>query len=116
MNIYDPDARMGLHQDKDEADLSVPVVSLSLGETALFRWGGTKRSDRTRSFRLESGDAFAFGGEGRLCFHGVDRIFGGASTLLRDGGRINLTLRRVTPAGRLPGSAHDAGSGTAARN
>lgn len=100
INLYDSKARMGLHQDRDEADLAAPVVSLSLGETALFRWGGAKRNDPTRSFRLESGDAMAFGGESRLAFHGVDRILTGTSTLLPEGGRINLTLRRVTPAGR----------------
>jgi DNA oxidative demethylase len=98
INLYDTKARMGLHQDKDEAELSAPVVSLSLGETALFRLGGLKRNDPTRSFRLESGDALVLGGEGRLVFHGVDRILRGRSTLLPEGGRINLTLRRVTKA------------------
>lgn len=98
INLYDAKARMGLHQDRDEAELSAPVVSLSLGESALFRLGGLKRSHPTRSLRLESGDALTFGGENRLAFHGVDRIFSGGSTLLPDGGRINLTLRRVTKA------------------
>jgi alkylated DNA repair protein (DNA oxidative demethylase) len=97
VNYYAPDTRMGLHQDKDEADLSAPVVSLSLGDAALFRIGGTKRSDPTRSFRLSSGDAVVLGGESRLAFHGVDRIVNGTSALLAEGGRINLTLRRVTP-------------------
>jgi len=96
VNIYGPDARMGLHQDRDEADFSAPVVSLSLGDTCLFRIGGTKRSDPTRSFRLASGDAIVLGGEARLAFHGVERILPGTSTLLPEGGRINLTLRRVT--------------------
>lgn len=98
INLYDAKARMGLHQDRDEAERSAPVVSLSLGAPALFRLGGLKRSDPTRSFRLESGDGLAFGGENRLAFHGVDRILPG-STLLPEGGRINLTLRRVTRAG-----------------
>jgi DNA oxidative demethylase len=98
INLYDSKARMGLHQDRDEAELAAPVVSLSLGAPALFRLGGPKRSDPTRSFRLESGDGLAFGGPARLAFHGVDRILPGASTLLPDGGRINLTLRRVTRA------------------
>jgi len=72
------------------------VVSLSLGDTCLFRIGGTKRSDPTRTMRLASGDAVVLGGEARLAFHGVDRIIAGTSTLLPEGGRINLTLRRVT--------------------
>ena len=96
INYYVPTARMGLHQDKDEQDFDAPVVSLSLGDTALFRVGGLKRSDPTRSVRLASGDAVVLGAEGRLAFHGIDRILPGASTLLPEGGRINLTLRRVT--------------------
>ncbi len=118
MNVYGPTARMGLHQDRDEQDFAAPVVSLSLGDTCLFRIGGEKRSDPTRTFRLASGDALVLGGEARLAHHGVDRIMPGTSTLLSsyalraaedgstlrsplgeagpDGGRINLTLRRVT--------------------
>jgi alkylated DNA repair protein (DNA oxidative demethylase) len=96
VNVYGPKARMGLHQDRDEEDFSAPVVSLSLGDTCLFRVGGTKRTDPTHSFRLASGDALVLGGEARLAFHGVDRIMPGTSTLLPEGGRINLTLRRVT--------------------
>ena len=98
VNFYGPDARMGLHQDRDENDFSAPVVSFSLGDTCLFRVGGSKRSDPTRSLRLASGDALVLGGEARLAFHGVDRIMPGTSTLLPEGGRINLTLRRVTRA------------------
>ncbi len=98
INLYDPAARMGLHQDRDEEDLAAPVVSLSLGDTALFRVGGLQRNAPTRSFRLASGDAMSLSGEGRLAFHGVDRIIAGSSTLLPEGGRINLTLRRVTKA------------------
>ena len=96
VNVYGPEARMGLHQDRDEQDFSAPVVSLSLGDTCLFRIGGTSRKDPTRSVRLASGDAVVLGGEARLAFHGVDRILPGTSTLLPEGGRINLTLRRVT--------------------
>jgi alkylated DNA repair protein (DNA oxidative demethylase) len=96
VNVYGPDAKMGLHQDRDEQDFNAPVVSLSLCDTCLFRVGGTKRSDPTRSVRLASGDAVVLGGDGRLAFHGVDRIIPGTSTLLPDGGRINLTMRRVT--------------------
>jgi DNA oxidative demethylase len=99
VNVYGPDARMGLHQDRDEEDLSAPVVSLSLGDTCLFRVGGQKRSDPTRSLKLSSGDAVVLGGVARLAFHGVDRIMPGTSTLLPEGGRINVTLRRVTRAG-----------------
>jgi alkylated DNA repair protein (DNA oxidative demethylase) len=95
INFYADDARMGLHQDKDETDFSAPVVSLSLGNTCLFRVGGLNRKDPTRSFRLSSGDVVVLGGPSRLCFHGVDRIYPDTSTLLKNGGRINLTLRRV---------------------
>ncbi len=96
VNFYAATARMGLHQDKDEEDFDAPVVSLSLGDTGLFRIGGTSRKGVTASLRLQSGDALVFGGPARLAFHGVDRIIGGSSTLLPEGGRINLTLRRVT--------------------
>jgi DNA oxidative demethylase len=99
VNLYGPDARMGLHQDRDEEDFAAPVVSLSLGDTCLFRIGGTTRQGPTRSFRLASGDAVVLGGEARLAFHGVDRIMPGTSRLLAEGGRINLTLRRVTRVG-----------------
>jgi DNA oxidative demethylase len=97
VNFYSDDARMGLHQDKDEKEFAAPVLSISLGNTCLFRVGGNSRSDRTLSFKLSSGDVVVIGGEGRLCFHGVDRIYPATSTLLRNGGRINLTLRRVNP-------------------
>ncbi len=97
INFYSDDAKMGLHQDKDEQDLKAPVVSISLGNSCLFRIGGTARNDRTQSLKLSSGDVIVLGGEGRLCFHGVDRIYPATSTLLKSGGRINLTLRRVTP-------------------
>ena len=99
VNYYGSAAKMGLHQDRDEDDFAAPVVSLSLGDTCLFRIGGTKRNDLTRSLRLVSGDAIVLGGEARLAFHGVDRIMPGTSTLLPEGGRINVTLRRVTRAG-----------------
>ena len=100
VNYYASGTKMGLHQDADEADFSAPVVSISLGDTCLFRIGGMSRKDTTRSFRLSSGDVVVLGGDARMAFHGVDRIYPGTSTLLRDwfpdGGRINLTLRRVT--------------------
>lgn len=97
INHYDATARMGLHQDRDEQEFSAPVLSISLGDDCLFRVGGLKRDDPTTSFRLSSGDVVVIGGAGRLAFHGVDRIYPGTSLLLRREGRINLTLRRVTP-------------------
>jgi alkylated DNA repair protein (DNA oxidative demethylase) len=96
INFYSAAARMGLHQDRDEQDFNAPVVSLSLGDSCVFRVGGKERKNATRSFRLASGDAVVLGGEARLAFHGVDRVMPGTSTLLPEGGRINLTLRRVT--------------------
>jgi alkylated DNA repair protein (DNA oxidative demethylase) len=103
INLYDPAARMGLHQDRDEADLSAAVVSLSLGAPALFRYGGLRRTHPTRSIRLLAGDALVIGGASRLIFHGVDRLYPAADLLAEDplpgflpaGGRCNLTLRRV---------------------
>ncbi|MCV9937786.1 alpha-ketoglutarate-dependent dioxygenase AlkB [Boseaceae bacterium BT-24-1] len=96
VNFYEPSAKMGLHQDRDEQDFDAPVLSLSLGDTAIFRIGGTSRGGKTVSLKLASGDALAFGGEARLAFHGIDRILAGSSSLLPQAGRINLTLRRVT--------------------
>jgi DNA oxidative demethylase len=96
VNYYAAGARMGLHRDEDEADLTAPVMSLSLGDTALFRFGGPARRGPTRSIKLASGDVLIMGGASRLCYHGVDRILAGTSPLLSEGGRINLTLRRVT--------------------
>lgn len=100
VNFYGADAKMGLHQDRDEQDFDAPVLSLSLGDTAVFRIGGTVRGGKTQSLKLASGDALLFGGEARLAYHGIDRILAGSSALLPQGGRINLTLRRVTkPSG-----------------
>lgn len=96
INYYAPDARMSPHQDRDEDDLTAPVLSVSLGDAALFRVGGETRGAPSRAIRLASGDVFRLGGPSRLAFHGVDRIVGGSSTLLAEGGRFNLTLRRVT--------------------
>lgn len=96
VNFYAAEAKMGLHQDRDEQDFAAPVVSISLGDQALFRWGGTTRGGKTQSVKLSSGDVLVMGGEARLCFHGIDRVYAGTSTLLKDGGRINLTMRRVT--------------------
>jgi alkylated DNA repair protein (DNA oxidative demethylase) len=95
INHYGEGARMGMHQDRDEADFTWPVVSVSLGDDALFRIGGTERRSPTRSVWLQSGDVVVMGGPARLCFHGIDRTRYGSSTLLSEGGRINLTLRVV---------------------
>lgn len=104
VNLYGPAARMGLHQDRDEATFDAPVVSLSLGATALFRYGSAERGGSTRSVRLASGDALVMGGPARLAHHGIDRLSAGSDRLGvgaladgLDGGRVNLTLRRVTP-------------------
>jgi DNA oxidative demethylase len=98
VNVYGPGAHMGLHQDRNENDFSAPVVSLSLGSSCVFRFGGSTRGGKTQSLELASGDALVLGGPARLAFHGVARIIPGSSALL-DGGRINLTLRRVTKPG-----------------
>jgi alkylated DNA repair protein (DNA oxidative demethylase) len=98
VNFYGAAAKMGLHQDRDEDDLAAPVLSLSLGDSCLFRIGGRRRGDPSQSIRLASGDALVLAGDARLAFHGVDRILPGTSTLIPEGGRINLTLRRVTVA------------------
>jgi DNA oxidative demethylase len=99
VNRYREGARMGLHQDRDEADLAAPVLSVSVGDDALFRLGGTSRRAPTRSLLLRSGDVVVLGGAARLCFHGIDRVLPGTSDLVPGGGRINLTLRRVTRPG-----------------
>ncbi len=95
VNHYTGKARMGLHQDRDEMDFDAPVLSVSLGDTAVFRIGGTRRKDPTRSFKLQSGDVLVMGGPARMNFHGVDRVLPATSTLLNGGGRLNLTLRKV---------------------
>jgi alkylated DNA repair protein (DNA oxidative demethylase) len=97
VNRYSVTARMGLHQDRDEAATNAPVLSVSLGDDALFRIGGSTRKGPRESLKLRSGDVLTFGGPSRLAFHGIDRIMGGTSQLLPGGGRLNLTLRRVTP-------------------
>lgn len=95
INFYGPGARMGLHQDRDEGDLTYPVLSISLGDAGLFRIGGQDRRDPTRSLWLHSGDVMVMAGRARLAWHGVDRIRHGSCSLLQHGGRINLTLRVV---------------------
>ncbi len=95
INFYAHGARMGLHQDRDEKDFTAPIVSVSLGDTGLFRVGGTERKAPTRRYELRSGDVIVLRGPARLAYHGIDRIIAGSSSLLAEGGRINLTLRRV---------------------
>ncbi len=95
VNLYDPGARMGLHQDRDEADLTAPVLSVSLGDTAVFRVAPAQGGP-SRAVRLASGDVCMLSGPARLARHGIDRVLGGSSALLPSGGRMNLTLRRAT--------------------
>ena len=99
LNYYDADGRMGLHQDKDESERSIasglPVVSVSLGDAARFLFGGTRRRDPVEALKLESGDAFVFGGPARLRYHGVSRIVPGtAPPAIGMSGRFNLTFRQ----------------------
>ena len=96
VNYYAGAAKMGLHQDKDEEDFSAPVLSVSLGDTGIFRVGGRSRKDPTERFELKSGDVVVLCREDRLAYHGIDRVLLGTSNLLTEGGRFNLTLRRVT--------------------
>ena len=95
VNYYDEAARMGMHQDRDEADFGWPVLSVSLGDEGLFRIGNATRGGKTQSVWLRSGDVVVLGGEARLLYHGLDKIRFGTSTLLPRGGRINLTMRVV---------------------
>ena len=96
INYYGPEAKLGLHRDEDEDAREAPILSISLGDTALFRLGGPERKSPTRSVRLSSGDLVVLEGPSRHWFHGVDRILPGTSMLLPEGGRLNLTLRRVS--------------------
>jgi DNA oxidative demethylase len=102
INYYAEGTKMGLHQDRDEADFDAPVFSVSLGDTARFRLGGTTRGGPTEAFLLRSGDVMMLAGPNRLAFHGIDKVLAGSSNLLLaypdlfpGGGRINLTMRRV---------------------
>jgi len=107
VNYYAPDAKMGLHQDRDEEDLEAPVLSVSLGDRARFRLGGTSRGGKTSSFEISSGDILILEKQSRLAFHGIDKIYPNTSQLLNgyaafpNGGRVNLTMRRVTKPGDI---------------
>lgn len=99
LNHYESEGKMGVHQDKDESAASlaagIPIVSVSLGDTARFVFGGLRRRDPIQALLLESGDAFVFGGPARLCYHGVTRIVNGtAPAALGLAGRFNLTFRQ----------------------
>lgn len=96
INWYKEGAKMGMHVDADEKAVNAPVVSISLGDQGRFRIGGTSRGGKTHSLKLSSGDVVVLGGIARQCYHGVDRIFSGTSTLVPNGGRVNLTMRRVS--------------------
>ena len=96
VNVYRAGAKMGLHQDRDEKDVSAAVIGVSLGDEGLFRIGSTARGGKTIGLPLASGDVVAFGGTARLAYHGIARIRPGTSRLVAGGGRISLTLRRVT--------------------
>lgn len=95
INYYGENAKMGMHQDKDEGRFDWPVVSVSLGDDALFRMGNPERGGKTESLWLSSGDVVVMGGAARLSYHGVDRIRFGSASLLPKGGRLNITLRVV---------------------
>lgn len=96
VNLYRGAAKMGQHVDADEAAADAPVLSVSLGDSALFRLGGPTRKHPTSALTLHSGDVVVLAGAARRFYHGVDRILAGSSALIPGGGRINLTLRRVS--------------------
>jgi alkylated DNA repair protein (DNA oxidative demethylase) len=91
INHYNSKSKMGLHVDSDEKDFSYPVLSISLGDSALFRFGGLKRSDKTRSIKLNNGDVLMMSGQSRLIYHGIDKTY--LSNQFDN--RINLTLRKI---------------------
>ena len=96
VNVYRDKAKMGQHRDSDEADFAAPVLSVSLGDDAVFSLGGLTRTAPRQRITLRSGDVTVLGGPARLAYHGIDRVLPRTSVLLAEGGRINLTLRRVT--------------------
>ena len=97
INWYREGNKMGAHIDNDEHEARAPVVSVSLGDPALFRIGGPNRGGKTKGLKLFSGDVVVMGGASRFCYHSVSKIFYGESALVPKGGRINLTMRRVRP-------------------
>jgi DNA oxidative demethylase len=105
VNSYSAAAKMGSHRDQDEEDVGAPVVSISLGDDATFHIGSLQRTSPKQRLVLRSGDVVVLGGAARMAYHGIDRIHPGTSDLLPEGGRLNLTLRRVT----LPSPRHAGG-------
>ena len=101
INWYREGNKMGAHIDNDEQEARAPVVSVSLGDPAMFRMGGPSRGGVTKGLKLLSGDVVVMGGASRFCYHSVSKIFYGHSALVPKGGRINLTLRRVKPLGAM---------------
>lgn len=97
VNLYRDGARLGSHVDADEQEMAAPVLSVSLGDDAVFHVGGVRRADPKVRFMLTSGDIVMFGGPSRRAYHGIDKVLAGSSALVPGGGRINLTMRRVTP-------------------
>lgn len=97
VNWYREGSKMGAHVDRDELAVNAPVVSVSLGDPAMFRIGGPKRGGPTHGIKLMSGDVVVMGGPSRQCYHSVSKIYAGESALVPKGGRINLTMRRVNP-------------------
>jgi alkylated DNA repair protein (DNA oxidative demethylase) len=95
INYYAAGAKMGTHRDADEAATDVPVISVSLGDAAVFHVGGLERGGAKHRLLLKSGDVVVLGGAARMAYHGIDRIAPGSSALLAEGGRFSLTLRRV---------------------
>ncbi len=95
VNLYRPGSRLGLHRDEDEETFEAPIVSVSLGDSAIFRIGGATRRAPSRRIELRSGDVLVMAGPSRLAYHGIDRILPGTGDLVPGGGRISLTLRRV---------------------
>ena len=100
INWYREGAKMGMHVDNDEKDIQAPVVSVSLGDPAMFRIGGPVRGGPSQGLKLFSGDVVLLSGAARLCHHGISKVYYGQSALVPKGGRINLTMRRVNPVGR----------------
>jgi DNA oxidative demethylase len=101
VNYYAGEARLGSHVDADEENTLAPVLSVSLGDAGIFHVGGLRRSDPKARLTLNSGDVVVLAGTARFAYHGIDRVLAGTSDLLAEGGRINLTMRRVTLPGQL---------------
>lgn len=96
MNLYERGASMGLHQDRNESDISQPIVSISLGAAMVFLWGGAHRRAPIQRILVQDGDILVWGGAARLNYHGVSRL----QTDLFFSNRINLTLRYVATPSR----------------